>query len=119
MHGLRRRPALPVCRWGNLGGDMKTGAPPWTESLTKERALEILPRAQIAIYVMVGGGFVGRSYAEQPRSAYCDVRIGKRPYKFKDIEKAQVTLIALAERAGLDADSLPPMPDFSNLGGVF
>lgn len=94
----------------------KIEAPAWVENITKEKAIALVPRAQIAMFVMVGGGFLGRSYAEQPKTAYTDLRCGRLPYKSTDVKKAQVTLIALAERAGLDADSLPPIPNFGNMG---
>lgn len=75
-----------------------------------------LPQAQVAIYVMVGGGIIGRMFAEQPADAYIDIRVGKRPYKYKEIAAARKILVAMAEKAGLDPHKLPAMPNFGNLG---
>jgi hypothetical protein len=80
------------------------------------RAKEQVPAAQVAIYVMAGGGLIGRLYAEQPQDAYTDARAGRRPYGGKDLERARLILCALAARAGLDSREMPPMPRFHNLG---
>lgn len=71
---------------------------------------------QIAIYVATGGGFLGKSYAERPKSAYIDARVGKLPYTRAEIENIKQTLIAIAEANGLDPYNLPPMPNFHNCG---
>ena len=69
---------------------------------------------QVAIYVAAGGGMIGRMYAEQPKSAYRDLRCGPPPYKMKDVENMQKTLIVMAEELGIDPDNLPKMPAFPN-----
>lgn len=71
---------------------------------------------QVVIYTAVGGGILGRLYAEQPKHAYIDPRVGKRPYSRKDIERMRLTLVAMAEAKGLDPCNLPPLPDFHNCG---
>lgn len=81
---------------------------------------------QIAIYVMVGGGLIGRSFAEQPYGAYVDSRTSKRPYAMREIEQMQKLLVLMAEVAGCDPQavgyrgkpSLPLMPNF-HCAGVF
>lgn len=71
---------------------------------------------QIAIYVACGGGMIGRMYAEQPASAYIDMRVGRLPYGIKAIENMQLSLIAMAKSRGLDPNRLPKMPDIHNCG---
>lgn len=95
---------------------MKNLVPPWVDNIAPDRAAQLVPPAQVAIYVLTGGGLVGRSYAHNPKTAYMDIRLGKRPYSRKQIEAARQTLVALAEKARMDPDSLPDMPDFGNLG---
>ncbi len=83
---------------------------------TQEEASAQIPLLQIAIYVMVGGGFIGRMYAEQPADAYIDSRVGRRPYSIREINKARGALIAMAKKAGLDPSNLPKSPRWHNLG---
>ena len=71
---------------------------------------------QVVIYVAVGGGMIGRMYAEQPADAYIDTRVGKCPYTRKQIENMRQCLIAMAEVHGLNPHSMPRMPDFHNCG---
>ena len=71
--------------------------------------------AQIAVYVMAGGGLIGKSAAEQPAGFYVDSRVSRRPYKLRDIYAAVRVLVRMAEAAGLDPRNLPPMPRFHNL----
>jgi len=73
---------------------------------------------QTVLYVAVGGGMIGRLFAEQPADAYIDSRVGKRPYTRKQIENLRQVLCILAESKGLDPHSLPKMPDFHG-SGVF
>lgn len=92
---------------------------PWTE--LKENMLPYIDNwdishLQIVIYVATGGGMIGRLFAEQPADAYIDIRVGKRPYPFRQIEKIRKTLIALAELKGYDPHNLPKMPSFHNCG---
>lgn len=84
----------------------------------KRRARALLPGTQLAIYVMTGGGLIGRMYALQPADAYRDVRAGKAPYKSSEIESMRGTLLGLADVLSLDHHNLPPMTDF-HAGGVF
>ena len=89
---------------------------PWVNNLTKAEAKRLLPYAQVAIYVMAGGSFVGRQYAEQPEHAYVDSRIPKRPYRLSQLEIARAHLVAIAKRAGYDPNNLPATPNFGNMG---
>ncbi len=87
--------------------------------MDKKQALQQLPFMQVALYVMCGGGFVGRSFAEQPKSAYLDDRISKRPFKPNAIEAARLELVHVAEIAGLNPENLPTMALTSSMGGNF
>ena len=78
--------------------------------------MERLRAQQVAVYVMCGGGMIGRQHAERPLSAYIDARVAKRPYSRKAIDNATRVLAVMAEVAGINADSLPPMPDLHNSG---
>ncbi len=71
---------------------------------------------QVAIYVACGGGWIGRLYAEQPKEASIDARVGKLPYSRKEIENMRQVLVAIAEQRGLDPNRLPMMPKFHKCG---
>jgi hypothetical protein len=73
---------------------------------------------QVMVYVMVGGGFVGRSHAEQPAGAYVDGRCSKPPYALRAISQATEVLAIMAEVAGLDPNHLPEMYNI-HCSGVF
>jgi hypothetical protein len=77
---------------------------------------ECVPRLQIAVYVMCGGGFLGRSAAEQPADFYLDDRVSRRPYKGAEILQAVKTLAAIAKASGMNPYHLPEMPNFHNCG---
>lgn len=83
-----------------------------------DKFMERIRGQQVMVYVMTGGGFIGRSHAEQPKSAYIDDRVSKRPYSRKAISNATTVLILMAEIAGLDPNNLPAMIDIHN-SGVF
>lgn len=76
---------------------------------------EAIPLMQVAVYVMCGGGFLGKLAAEQPGKFYLD-RAGKKPYPDKQIVGAVKVLAQIARDNGLDANHLPEMPVFHNLG---
>lgn len=71
---------------------------------------------QVAVYVMCGGGFLGRMAAEQPAYFYIDDRVGRLPYRKNEIEQAVKALAVIAEANGLDPHHLPEMPRFHNCG---
>ena len=73
---------------------------------------------QVAVYVMCGGGMLGRMAAEQPADFYIDSRCGRLPYGVKDIEQAVNVLAVIAEVQGLNPHHLPSMPHF-HASGVF
>ena len=75
-----------------------------------------IPFMQVAVYVMCGGGFLGRSAAEQPGDFYIDSRVGRLPYKKAEIMQAVQTLCTIAQVHGLDVNDLPNMPRFHNMG---
>lgn len=75
-----------------------------------------IPAMQIAIYVMCGGGHIGRLAAEQPNQFYIDDRVGKLPYPRRAIYQAVATLITIAKINGLNPSKLPKSPCFHNMG---
>jgi hypothetical protein len=75
-----------------------------------------IPGMQVAVFVMCGGGFLGRFAAEQPRDFYIDARTGKFPYSKTAILQAVEALATIAEVNGLDPRHLPSMPNFHNMG---
>lgn len=77
---------------------------------------ETIPAMQVAVYVMCGGGFLGRMAAEQPADFYIDTRCGKLPYKAREIEQAVQVLVIAAGAHGLDPHEMPPMTRFHNMG---
>lgn len=81
-----------------------------------EWGAETIPPMQTAVYVMCGGGFLGRFAAERPTDFYIDDRIGQLPYNRKEIYQAVETLKTLAIANGLNPGRLPAMPSFHNMG---
>lgn len=75
-----------------------------------------IPAMQVAVYVMCGGGFLGRMAAEQPADFYVDARCGKLPFKVREIEQAVQVLVIAAGAHGLDPHNMPAMPRFHNMG---
>lgn len=75
-----------------------------------------IPTMQTAVYVMVGGGMLGRFAAEQPADFYIDNRVGRLPYSRKEVSQAVSILALIAEKNGLNPHDLPPMPSLHNLG---
>lgn len=71
---------------------------------------------QIAVFVMCGGGFLGRFAAEHPAQFYIDDRVRDLPYSRNAIEYAVEVLAIIAEANGLDAKNIPSMPRFHNMG---
>lgn len=74
----------------------------------------VIQSMQVALYVMCGGGLLGKSAAEQPGSFYIDERCGRLPYGRRAVKGAVRQLVALAKASGLDPNNLPPMPRFPN-----
>jgi len=77
---------------------------------------ESIPSMQVAVYVMCGGGFLGRFAAEQPMDFYIDDRVGGLPYSREEIYQAVETLKTIAIANGMDPRRLPPVPRFHNMG---
>ena len=84
--------------------------------LNREQCLREFQNLQIVAYVMAGGGFVGRSAAEQPWGFYVDGRVSKRPYSITKIGNAVASLRIFAEVLGFTTNTMPRMPDFPNCG---
>jgi hypothetical protein len=77
---------------------------------------DTVPAMQTAVFVMCGGGFLGKFAAEQPEQFYIDTRVGKLPFPKKEILQAVKTLVTIATANGLNARKMPEMPRFHNMG---
>mgnify|MGYP001301314085 CR=1 FL=1 len=77
---------------------------------------ESIPSMQVAVYVMCGGGFLGRFAAEQPMDFYIDDRVGCLPYSREEIYQAVETLKTIVIANGMDPHRLLTMPSFHNMG---
>lgn len=82
----------------------------------RKQFLAELQQLQVAVNVMCGGGFLGSFAAEQPGEGfYIDSRVGRLPYKVKEIYQAVAVLALYQKVAGLKK-----MPtnyrDFHNCG---
>ena len=90
--------------------------------LNQERVAEsgwsagTIPSMQVAVYVMCGGGFLGRFAAEQPMDFYIDDRVGCLPYSREEIYQAVETLKTIVIANGMDPHRLLTMPSFHNMG---
>jgi hypothetical protein len=71
---------------------------------------EIIMLHQVAVYVIAGGGHLGRWAAENPADFYLDQRTGKLPFSRDDILRAVATLARIATAHGFDPHELPTMP---------
>ena len=69
--------------------------------------------AQIALYVMCGGGRVGLQAAEQPGALILPSGGRRLPYPRRLIYQAAAWLTAFAHQHGLDPCALPPMPQLA------
>lgn len=74
-----------------------------------------IPAMQIAVYVMCGGGMLGRMAAEQPADFYIDDRVGRLPYPKREIEQAVQVLATIAKAKRMDTHNMT-MPRIHNLG---
>lgn len=77
---------------------------------------ETIAACRVAVYTMIGGGMLGQSAANDPWTFYIDTRVGKLPYSKRDIMHAVRDLATLCDAAGLTSVTMPPMPNFPNLG---
>ncbi len=71
--------------------------------------------AQVAVYVMAGGGLIGRFAAEQPADFYVYDRVSRRPYPKRELYRAVAVLARMAQANGLDPRNMPSMPRLHSL----
>lgn len=71
--------------------------------------LETIPAMQVAVYVMCGGGLLGRFASQQPADFYIDDRVGQLPYAKPKILEAVQVLAAIAQVDGLNPHELQPI----------
>jgi hypothetical protein len=77
---------------------------------------EIIGVHQVAIFVLCGGGHLGRWAAENPADFYLADRVGRLPYGLEDIRRAVATLTKIAQTQGLNPHDLPVMPLLHSFG---
>ena len=58
---------------------------------------ELMRQTEVAIFTMIGGGFLGASAVNQPAEFYIDSRVGRLPYSKRAILQA-VEILAQARR---------------------
>ena len=80
------------------------------------RYADQIPHLQTAVFVMCGGGMLGRMAAEQPADFYIDSRVGRLPYPKKSIIQAVNVLSVIASAMGLDPHHMPICPPFHTCG---
>jgi hypothetical protein len=68
---------------------------------------EDLKSLQIEVYVMCGGGLLGDFAMTQPADFYIGARIGKLPYRKRDIIQAVEVLKGMAIKLGKNPHDLP------------
>jgi hypothetical protein len=81
-----------------------------------EGALQELKALQATVYTMCGGGFIGDSAKNAPRSFYIDDRCSGFPYPKRAILQAVQVLAFYAEGLGLEDWKLPSVAHFHNCG---
>lgn len=86
------------------------------EECGREKVMEEFQTLRVVVYVMVGGGFIGRFAVDQPNDFYLDSRVGKRPYSQRKIFQAVEVLRLYVKVLGLKYDTMPRMLDFHNCG---
>ena len=74
---------------------------------SRELVLDRCRQLQLTVYVMCGGGFLGRFAAEQPKDFYIDDR-ASTVYPAKAIYQAVKVLEIYAKILGLNPSSLDP-----------
>ena len=77
---------------------------------------ESIKAHQVAVFVMCGGGFLGKMAAEQPADFYIDDRVSGLPFSKKKIYQAVETLTTLAKENKLNPHDMPQMSRFHNCG---
>jgi hypothetical protein len=79
-------------------------------------ARDLIGVHQIAVYVMCGGGYLGRWAAENPSDFYMDHRIRRLPYGREEVRRAVATLARIAQAHGFNPHDLPCMPLLHSFG---
>lgn len=88
----------------------------FTEQLQSGGRVNLLDKCrqlQLTVYVMCGGGLLGRLAAEQPSDFYIDDRAGKTNYPKKEIYQAVEVLKVYAEVLGLNPSNLDPSKELN------
>lgn len=82
----------------------------------KAKLREEMQALRVAVYTMIGGGMIGNFAVNQPNDFYIDSRVGKRPYKNRDILQAVSVLALYFKVLKYTHANVPQMPMFHNCG---
>lgn len=82
----------------------------------EEAIVQELKNLQIAIYVMCGGGLLGKLAVEDPWNFYLDDRTAKLPYKRAEILQSIEVLKVYAKVLEEDINTMPPVSQFHSCG---
>jgi hypothetical protein len=82
----------------------------------KAKLREEMQALRVAIYTMIGGGFIGNFAVNQPGDFYIDSRVSKRPYKQRDIYQAVAVLAVYFKVLKYTHANVPRLPHFHNCG---
>ena len=77
---------------------------------------------QVTVYVMCGGGILGKFAAAKPADFYIDALVNRRPFTSHEIKRAVASLVEQSQRDGLDPHNLDvgkALSKLPNMGGVF
>jgi len=84
---------------------------------TKETwARELIGVHQIAVYVICGGGHLGRWAAENPAAFRMDDSVTRLPYSRDEVSRSVATLSRIAQAHGFNPHDLPCMPLLHSFG---
>jgi hypothetical protein len=84
---------------------------------TKETcARELIGVHQIAVYVICGGGHLGRLAAENPAAFRMEDTVRRLPYSRDEVRRSVATLARIAQAHGFNPHDLPCMPLLHSFG---
>lgn len=86
------------------------------KTTTRAILIDEMQHLQTVIYVMTGGGMLGRFAAEQPADFYIDLRVGRLPYPKKEIYQAIKVLEIYGEVLGYNTHDMPRRASWHSCG---
>ena len=83
---------------------------------TESWARDLIGVHQVAVYVMCGGGHLGRWAAENPAAFYMNDSVRRLPYSRDEVRRSVATLARIAQAHGFNPHDLPCMPLLHSFG---